>query len=160
MRILPDDMWECSSAEGAATSWLAESIWQAVELAKIFLHDNMVVVTKKQDQEWTELVPKVEEAIKSFLLGQKPLFKTDTKDKESMQDEYAELIQEVIRDYIQPAVASDGGLVRFASFENGIVKISMHGACEGCPSSEQTLRDGIERIIKFRVPEVIGVELV
>lgn len=64
-------------------------------------------------------------------------------------------------DLIRPAVQADGGDIEFVSLtDNGVVQVRMHGACVGCPSSNMTLRLGIERSLSERVPEVTGVETV
>ena len=60
-------------------------------------------------------------------------------------------------DYIRPAVQADGGDLKLAKIENGVVNIEMLGACQGCPLSIATLKSGIERIIKEKVPGVLEV---
>lgn len=73
-----------------------------------------------------------------------------------LNDQVAEVI-----DLIRPAVQSDGGDIEFVGVtDDGVVKIRMHGACVGCPSSDMTLRIGIERTLKQRVPAVERVEAV
>jgi len=75
---------------------------------------------------------------------------------ESLHDRVAFVI-----DRIRPAVQNDGGDIEFVEVTDaGIVKIKMHGACVGCPSSDMTLRIGIERNLKDRIPEVTGVQAV
>ena len=64
-------------------------------------------------------------------------------------------------DRIRPAVQADGGDLELLEVtKSGIVRIKMHGACVGCPSSDMTLRIGIERNLKDRIPEITGVEAV
>ena len=66
-----------------------------------------------------------------------------------------------ILDLIRPAVQADGGDIEFVDVtDDGIVQIRMHGACVGCPSSDMTLRIGIERTLKDRIPEITGVQSV
>lgn len=75
---------------------------------------------------------------------------------ESLHDKVRAVI-----DLIRPAVQSDGGDIEFVDMnDQGIVRIRMHGACVGCPSSNMTLRIGIERSLKERIPEVASVEAV
>ena len=72
----------------------------------------------------------------------------------------AEVDLEVLNDtieYIRPAVQADGGDIKLASVENGVVNIEMLGACQGCPMSIATLKSGIERILKDKVPGVTEV---
>jgi len=67
----------------------------------------------------------------------------------------------LVLDRIRPAVQADGGDIEFVEIsETGLVRVRMHGACVGCPSSDMTLRLGIERSLKEYVPEISGVETV
>jgi Fe-S cluster biogenesis protein NfuA len=70
-----------------------------------------------------------------------------------MQEE----VQAVI-DKIRPSLQADGGDVELVSVENGVVKVRLQGACKGCPMSQMTLRNGIERFLKNEIPEVVRVE--
>lgn len=61
---------------------------------------------------------------------------------------------------IRPSLQADGGDVEFVSVENGIVKVRLTGACGGCPMSQMTLKQGIEKFVKKEVPEILSVEAV
>ena len=68
---------------------------------------------------------------------------------------------EMVIDRIRPAVQNDGGDIELIEVTDaGVVRIRMHGACVGCPSSNMTLRLGIEQNLKTYVPEVTGVEAI
>ena len=76
------------------------------------------------------------------------------------RDPNSEIDMEVLNDtieYIRPAVQADGGDIKLASVNDGVVNIEMLGACQGCPLSIATLKSGIERILKDKVPGVIEV---
>jgi Fe-S cluster biogenesis protein NfuA len=85
----------------------------------------------------------------------------EAKMKENSSQELDESVEGKIKDllekYVQPAVESDGGFIAFKSFDNGIVTLSMQGSCSGCPSSQITLKSGIEGLLKRMVPEVMEV---
>jgi Fe-S cluster biogenesis protein NfuA len=70
-----------------------------------------------------------------------------------------EAVQEVI-DKIRPTLQADGGDVELVSVDDGVVKVRLQGACKGCPMSQMTLKNGIEKFIKKEVPEVDRVEAV
>ena len=74
--------------------------------------------------------------------------------------ELARQIKELLDTRIRPVVAQDGGDIVFHSFEDGVVFLSMRGACAGCPSSTATLKSGIENLLKHFVPEVNEVRAV
>jgi len=59
---------------------------------------------------------------------------------------------------IRPMLQRDGGDVELVAIEGGVVKVRLQGACAGCPMSQMTLRNGIERVLKDRIPEVTAVE--
>ena len=77
---------------------------------------------------------------------------------ERTQEEIVSDIQEVLTKFIAPVVAQHGGMVNFASFNDGVVILEMSGACSGCAGSTMTLKHGAENILKELVPEVISVE--
>jgi len=79
-----------------------------------------------------------------------------SKDREFQEPINIEKLNQTI-DYIRPAVQADGGDLKLSKVENGIVNIEMLGACQGCPLSIATLKGGIERIIKEKVPGVLEV---
>lgn len=66
-------------------------------------------------------------------------------------------INKVVNEKIRPGVQMDGGDIEVVDVENGIVKIRLHGACHGCPSSTATLFGGVERILRAEIPEIKGV---
>ena len=72
-------------------------------------------------------------------------------------DTIAKII-EVLDSKIRPAVARDGGDIKFKSFENGVVKVELQGSCSGCPSSLMTLKQGVQNLLKHYVKEVNSVE--
>ncbi len=68
-------------------------------------------------------------------------------------------IQEIL-DQIRPSLQADGGDVELVDVEDNIVKVRLTGACHGCPMSQMTLKNGIERYVKAAVPEIVSVESV
>ena len=81
---------------------------------------------------------------------------TSTKNK----DDTVSKIIDVLNTKIRPAVARDGGDIKFKSFENGVVKVELQGSCSGCPSSVMTLKQGVQNLLKHYVKEVNSVEAV
>ncbi len=70
-----------------------------------------------------------------------------------------EQIEEVLKD-IRPTLQADGGDVEFVGVDDGVVKVRLKGACGGCPMARMTLKNGIERLLKSKIPEVKSVESV
>jgi Fe-S cluster biogenesis protein NfuA len=65
---------------------------------------------------------------------------------------------EKVLDEIRPMLIRDGGNVELVSVEGGVVKVRLQGACAGCPMSQMTLKNGIEKVLKDKIPEITAVE--
>ena len=84
--------------------------------------------------------------------------KLKNSNKEQTKDETVKKIMDVLDTKIRPAVARDGGDIKFKSFEKGVVKVELQGSCSGCPSSLMTLKQGVQNLLKHYVKEVNSVE--
>ena len=73
-------------------------------------------------------------------------------------DETVIKIKDILDTKVRPAVARDGGDIKFKSFENGVVRVELQGSCSGCPSSLMTLKQGVQNLLKHYVKEVNSVE--
>ena len=95
-----------------------------------------------------------------FEKNNEPILKEDKiqPNKSNNSNETINKIIEVLDTKIRPAVARDGGDIKFKSFENGIVKVELQGSCSGCPSSLMTLKQGVQNLLKHYVKEVNSVE--
>ena len=76
------------------------------------------------------------------------------------EDEVVSVIKELLETRIRPTVQEDGGDIVYVGFEKGIVKLKLQGSCTSCPSSVVTLKGGVENMLQFYIPEVLGVEAV
>ena len=86
---------------------------------------------------------------------------TENKKTNELNKENSETVKKIIDvldTKIRPAVARDGGDIKFKSFENGVVKVELQGSCSGCPSSLMTLKQGVQNLLKHYVSEVNSVE--
>ena len=95
-----------------------------------------------------------------FENNKEPILKEEIKDKKNNNesDETIKKIMDVLDTKIRPAVARDGGDIKFKSFEKGVVKVELQGSCSGCPSSLMTLKQGVQNLLKHYVKEVNSVE--
>ena len=78
--------------------------------------------------------------------------------KENLSNGTVKKINEILDTKIRPAVARDGGNIKFKSFKNGVVQVELEGSCSGCPSSILTLKQGVQNILCHYIPEVKSVE--
>ena len=133
--------------------------FKGVEL--ILLSKNFLSVKKTKDVSWKELKPMVISHLNDYFeKNNEPILKEDKiqPNKSNNNNETINKIIEVLDTKIRPAVARDGGDIKFKSFENGIVKVELQGSCSGCPSSLMTLKQGVQNLLKHYVKEVNSVE--
>lgn len=158
--------------ETAKASPLAASLFEIEGVAGVFLGADFVTVTKYESIDWRHVKPAILGAIADFLTAALPILAegaaaarkpaTSLEEYEEEDREIVEQIIELIDTRVRPAVAADGGDIVFQHYEprTGIVFLSLHGSCSGCPSSTMTLKAGIENMLKHYVPEVVKVEAV
>ena len=135
--------------------------FNGVEL--ILLSKNFLSVKKSKSVSWNELKPMVISHLNHYFENNNhPILikKNDKTDKIENKNETINQIIEVLDTKIRPAVARDGGDIKFKSFENGIVKVELQGSCSGCPSSLMTLKQGVQNLLKHYVKEVNSVEAI
>ena len=137
---------------------------EGVEL--ILLSDNFLSVKKFDKANWDTIKPSVISYLNDhfYINNNKPILikKDGDETKNSTQDnnDIVDQIIDVIESKVKPAVAKDGGDIKFVSFENGIVKVELRGSCSGCPSSTMTLKQGIQNLLKHYVKGVNSVEAI
>ena len=135
--------------------------FKGVEL--ILLSKNFLSVKKTEDVSWTELKPMVISHLNDYFENNEgPILKENNTPDNSIKDhdETVKKIIDVLDTKIRPAVAKDGGDIKFKSFENGVVKVELQGSCSGCPSSLMTLKQGVQNLLKHYVKEVNSVEAI
>ena len=133
--------------------------FKGVEL--VLLSKNFLSVKKTKNTSWNELKPMVISHLNHYFENNKePILKEELKDTKNKNesDETIKKIIDVLDTKIRPAVARDGGDIKFKSFEKGVVKVELQGSCSGCPSSLMTLKQGVQNLLKHYVKEVNSVE--
>ena len=127
----------------------------------IFLGSDFITVKKDEQQVWKNLKNEIIALINDYYLdGKKSIIEKNypKEDKKKIEDEVVKKILEVLENNVKPAVAKDGGDIKFESFENGIVTVQLQGSCSGCPSSMMTLKQGVQNLLCHYIPEVKKVE--
>ena len=121
----------------------------------IFLGEDFISVNKKQNIKWDEIKHIVISLINDFYLDGKE-FVIDENIKEEKLDlsEIESKIVKILEEKIRPAVARDGGDIKFKEFKDGVVKVQLQGSCSGCPSSTMTLKQGVQNLLCHYLPEV------
>ncbi len=133
--------------------------FSGVEL--ILISDNFLTVKKEKNSSWDSLKPMIISHLNDYFeKNNDPILIENKKDNQSDENETISKIKDVLDTKIRPAVAKDGGDIKFKSFSNGVVKVELQGACSGCPSSIMTLKQGVQNLLKHYVKEVITVEAI
>lgn len=154
-----------SMAEAKGFSPLAAELFSLPFVKGVFLASNFVTITKTDNLSWDFITMELREFIKEWIGDAKdvliampspndPIAEDAAPKKVFAPSEYDDAIQNLLEEYVQPAVANDGGQIDFRGYENGIVTVLLKGSCAGCPSSTATLKGGIESLLKQHLPEV------
>ena len=134
---------------------------QGVEL--VLLADNFLSVKKNKEISWDVLKPTVISHMNDYFeKNDKPILdeKKQINENKLNLGEVEDRIIKVLDEKVRPAVAKDGGDIKFKSFKNGIVHVELQGSCSGCPSSLMTLKQGVQNLLCHYVEEVKSVEAI
>ncbi|QIQ85674.1 NifU family protein [Erythrobacter sp.] len=168
--VMPTGTREFASPEAAAASPLAEALFDTGEVVNVFYGWNFITVTAAPGVDWSALKPQVVAILLDHFVSEAPLFKggsadgiavppedTPVVEEDEADAETVAAINELLETRVRPAVAGDGGDIAYRGFKDGVVYLTLQGACSGCPSSTATLKQGIESLLKHYVPEVVEV---
>ncbi len=125
----------------------------------IFLGKDFISINKYDDTSWDEIKHIVISLINDFYSSGKECVVENslTENNENLKDIEKKIVK-ILDEKIRPAVAKDGGDIKFKEFKDGIVKVQLQGSCSGCPSSTMTLKQGVQNLLCHYLPEVKKVE--
>jgi Fe-S cluster biogenesis protein NfuA len=149
-----------TSSQMASRSPLAVRLFETEGVEGIYLGGDFITVTKTDGKEWETMKPLILGAIMEHFTAGLPVIEGTDEDDDDDDDADGSIeaqIKELLDTRVRPAVAQDGGDIIFHSFEDGVVYLTMQGACSGCPSSTATLKHGIENMLRHYIPEVMEV---
>ena len=161
-----------ATPEEAEASPLAEAIFALGDVTGVFFGRDFVSVTAAPGVSWPGLKPDVLAILLDHFSAAMPLFRAPragfavpSEDAPIPTDDPADAeivaqIRDLIETRVRPAVANDGGDIVYRGFDKGKVFLQLQGACAGCPSSSATLKNGIEQLLRYYVPEVTEVRAV
>jgi Fe-S cluster biogenesis protein NfuA len=170
--IIQGDSVEFMNIDEAMSSPLAIKLFHFPFIKEVFIAKNFVSLTKYEMMEWEDVVIEIREFIREYLaaggvvvnVAKENSSKTESSEvektvlEEVKPEELGEVetrIVDILEEYVAPAVESDGGNIKFISYEEGKVSVLLQGACSGCPSSTVTLKQGIESILKKMLPTLV-----
>lgn len=158
-----------NATEAKGSSAVAEALFVFPFVKGVFIARNFITVSKIDAVEWDDITLELRLFI-SDLLKKNPVvvstlpepIQKDEAPKEEANLSYETVITsdldqkivDLLEEFVRPAVENDGGAIHFKSFENGIVTVILKGSCSGCPSSTQTLKGGVEQLLRSHLKEV------
>ena len=159
--VMEEGVLDFRGVEEATVSPLAQRLFGVDGVTGVFLGADFISVSK-DGTAWEHLKPAILGAImEHYLSGDPVVDDPSATPAESDGEEFAAedaatvaMIKEILDERVRPAVAGDGGDIIFRSYKDGVVHLSMRGACAGCPSSTMTLQMGIQNLLRHFVPEV------
>ncbi|MCF6298236.1 MAG: NifU family protein [Flavobacteriaceae bacterium] len=164
-KLLTSQNIEVLNKDDANDVPLALELFEFPFVKEIFISDNYISIMKSEETQWFEINTEIRDFIKEYLQSDRPIVSKNYEPKsiknlesksefKQTNDEISKQIIAILDEYIKPAVAGDGGNIQFLSYskETKEVNVLLQGACNGCPSSTITLKDGIEATLKQFLP--------
>tara|TARA_B100000579_G_scaffold295066_1_gene245272 strand:+ start:2622 stop:3164 length:543 start_codon:yes stop_codon:yes gene_type:complete len=139
---------------------LIKSILQINGVESLFLGSDFLSVNKKNNIDWEDIKHIVISLINEFFEEGNQLIvdkNSNNKDIKDYKDIEKKIIH-ILESKVKPAVANDGGDIKFLNYQDGVVKVKLQGSCSGCPSSTITLKRGVQNLLQHYIPEIKQVE--
>ena len=139
---------------------LIKNILQINGVESLFLGSDFLSVNKKNNIDWEDIKHIVISLINEFFEEGNQLIvdkNSNNKDIKDYKDIEKKIIH-ILESKVKPAVANDGGDIKFLNYQDGVVKVKLQGSCSGCPSSTITLKRGVQNLLQHYIPEIKQVE--
>ncbi|QKJ29171.1 NifU family protein [Mucilaginibacter mali] len=157
-KLLINGSVDYATKESAEKSPFAKELYKFSFVNGVFFASNFVTVTKTEGTEWADIEAIIKEFVKGAVEAELKVQAEESTEEVTFEGTESEIkIQQILHDYVRPAVEQDGGAISYKSFNEGVVTVELRGSCSGCPSSTITLKAGIENLLKRMVPEVTEV---
>jgi NFU1 iron-sulfur cluster scaffold homolog, mitochondrial len=141
--------------KGDTQNLLLKNILSVNGVEGIFLGDDFISINKNDAIKWEDIKHIVISLINDFYAEGRDFVIDEKLDQQNFNlDEIEQKIVKILDQKIRPAVAKDGGDIKFKEFKDGVVKVQLQGSCSGCPSSTMTLKQGVQNLLCHYLPEV------
>lgn len=170
MEINPNDSIEFKNIEEAQLSPLCAKLFAFPFVKEVFLAKNFIAITKFNIVEWEDVAMEVRVMIQEYIAtggvvikeikseDELPVMHVTPEEKavdKVPENEIEERIIAILEEYIKPSVAQDGGDIIFSDYQDGVLKVKLQGACNGCPSAAVTLKQGVQSIFQQMMPNEV-----
>ena len=140
---------------------LIKNLFSVNGVESIFLGKDFISVNKQGNVDWEEIKHIIISLINDFYsTGKEYVVEKNLNESSENLEEIELRIIKILDQKIRPAIARDGGDIKFKEFKDGIVKVQLQGSCSGCPSSTMTLKQGVQNLLCHYIPEVKQVEAI
>jgi len=154
-KLLINGSEDFATKESAEHSPFAKELFKFNFVNGVFFASNFVTITKTDDAEWQDIEAILKEFVKGAVEAELKIVDANPDEAPIFEGTDVEIkIQQILHDYVRPAVEQDGGAITYRSYEDGVVTVELRGSCSGCPSSTITLKSGIQNLLQRMVPEV------
>ena len=146
---------------------MADDLFNFPFVKEVYIANNFVSMTKDDTLAWDFVTTELRDYIRNYIAEGKQVVTKVPEERPAPEvedktidtsnytpSEFDDAIKGLLDQYVKPAVEGDGGAIEFRNFDKGVVTVILKGACSGCPSSTNTLKGGIEQILKQHIPEV------
>jgi Fe-S cluster biogenesis protein NfuA len=156
--ILTQEPFEFGSFKDTAHSPLAKKLMLFRYVERVLINRNFITVLKRPGSEpsWDEALPELRDMITRHLAENEPILYIgmESLTHERSDDVVVGIVKDLLDKSIRPAAQEDGGDIFFHSYQDGVLRLSMHGACFGCPYSRKTIKEGVEPLLSNMIPEI------
>jgi Fe-S cluster biogenesis protein NfuA len=156
--ILTEKPYEFSSLGETGLSPLARKILMLRYVDRVLINRNHITILKttKQSPEWDKILLELRFIIEDHLKKNEPILYLGSEPLNHSRSEevIAAMVTDLLNNHVRPAAQEDGGDIVFESYQNGVLNLSMHGACHKCPYVMQTIKEGVEPLLTHHIPEI------
>lgn len=149
-----DSIVNCRNKEMAEGSPLLEELFEISGVDAVMVSGTILTVQKTNDEDWDKMAPKIGDIMRAKLSAGGKLISPDIKNKLPETEGLREKILTIFEEEINSGLASHGGGVSLIDIQGNDIFVSLSGGCQGCASATFTLRSGIERILRSKIPEI------
>ncbi len=155
--ILSDEPYSYTDWSEAEHSPLAKKLLMFRYVDQVFINYNYVSILKKEDApEWDVLLPELRMMLKQHLEDNEPILYLGAQKLEhpKSDDVILTMVKDILDKKLRPYAQEDGGDFVIESYKDGVLNLTMYGACRRCPYASQTLKEGVEKLLNAAIPEI------
>ena len=157
-KLLIKNSKECLSIKDTEEATLLRKLFSFPFIKELFISSNYISIKKHNIVDWSEITNQVRIFIQEELNNNIAIYKPNSEPIKNQNNKKSKLILDIENEInlsIRPSIQMDGGDIEIISCEKGVLKVFLKGACSGCPSSQITLKNGIESLLKDKFPNTI-----